>query len=69
MKLEGELLEPWVNTVREICTRKGRRLYLDLTEVTYIAVGTRLVRELIEGGIEISGCSRFVGQLLQLSSD
>ena len=70
MKLEGELLEPWVTTVRETCTRNGSRLCLDLTDVTYVdTVGTRLLRELIEGGIEISGCSRFVAQLLQLGSD
>jgi anti-anti-sigma regulatory factor len=73
MKLEGELLEAWVNAVREACVRNGRgfrRMCLDLTAVTYVdAAGTQLLRELIDDGIEISACSKFVGHLLQLEGD
>jgi anti-anti-sigma regulatory factor len=70
IKLEGDLLEPWVNTVREACTRNGRHLCLDLSAVTFAdAVGYQLLRELINSGIKVSECSRFVAQLLQLGSD
>jgi hypothetical protein len=39
LKLEGELLEPWVGSVRDACAARGRRpraLRLDLAAVTYV---------------------------------
>ena len=70
IRLEGELLAPWVETVREACTRRGRRsgrLLLDLAAVTYAdTAGAQLLRDLTREGIEIAACSGFVGELLHL---
>jgi anti-anti-sigma regulatory factor len=70
IKLEGEILGPWVGTVRDACTKRGRRsrrLCLDLAAVTYAdAAGARLLQDLMGEGIEISAWSSFLGELLHL---
>jgi hypothetical protein len=70
LKLEGEILEPWVDTVRSTCTQRGRRfklLHLDLAAVTYAdAAGAQLLRDLLGEGIEIAACSSFLTELLHL---
>jgi hypothetical protein len=70
IKLEGEILAPWVGTVRDACAQRGRRrrrLRLDLVAVTYAdAAGTQLLRDLMREGIEIAACSRFLAELLHL---
>jgi ABC-type transporter Mla MlaB component len=72
IKLEGELLGPWVGSVRDACAVRGRRPQhprLDLAAVTYVdAAGIQLLRELMDEGIEIAACSSFVGELLDLKS-
>ena len=72
IKLEGEMLAPWVGAVREACKQRGcrpRRLRLDLAAVTYVdAAGVELLRDLIARGVEIAACSSFVRELLQLKS-
>jgi hypothetical protein len=71
IKLEGQLLEPWVSVVRDICQRRGRRtgqLHLDLAAVTYAdAAGLHLLRDLLADGVEIAACSSFVFELLHPS--
>jgi anti-anti-sigma regulatory factor len=70
LKLEGELLEPWVDAVRDACAQRSRRpkrLRLDLAAVTYVdAAGAQLLRDLMREGITIAACSSFVAELLQL---
>jgi hypothetical protein len=70
LKLEGEIREPWVTTVRDACARRGRRSRppgLDLAAVTYVdAAGAQLLRELVGAGIEITACSRYISALLHL---
>jgi hypothetical protein len=69
VKLEGQVLEPWVAVVRDACARRGRRskrLRLDLAAVTYVdAAGARLLRDLLREGVEIAACSGFVGEVLR----
>ena len=70
IKLEGEILGPWLGDVRDACTKRGRRsrrLLLDLAAVTYAdAAGVQLLRDLMHAGIEIAGCSSFVSDMLHL---
>jgi hypothetical protein len=71
IKLEGQLVGPWVPAVRDTCGERGRRsgrLLLDLAAVTYAdASGAQLLRELVGEGVEIAACSGFVGALLRLA--
>ena len=70
IKLEGEILEPWVGSVRDTCAPQGSRsepVCLDLAAVTYVdAAGTQLLRDLMREGIAIAACSSFIGELLHL---
>jgi hypothetical protein len=69
IKLEGAVLQPWVSTVRDACSQRGRRkrLSLDLSAVSYVdAAGAQLLRDLMHEGIAITAWSRFVGELLHL---
>ena len=67
-KLEGKLLGPWVDELRNVCVQPLDRLGqvgLDLAAVTFVnAAGTELLRELIREGIIITQCSAFVAELL-----
>ena len=68
IKLEGQILGPWVPVVRDACRERDRRsgrLLLDLAAVTYAdAAGVQLLRELVAEGVEIVASSCFVGELL-----
>ena len=72
LNLEGEILGPWVGAVRDACTKRRRRSVrprLDLAAVTYVdAAGVELLRDLMAEGVEITACSSFVRELLQLKS-
>ena len=70
IKVEGEILGPWVGAVRAACTKRGRRpRRLDLAAVTYVdAAGVELLRNLMAEGVEIAACSSFLRALLQAKS-
>ena len=72
LKIEGEIVGPWIGIVCEACTRSGLRtgrLCLDLAAVTYVdAAGVQLLRDLMAEGAAIAACSSFVGELLDLKS-
>src|SRR5204863_7149522 len=68
IKVDGELLGPWVGVVRDACAERGRRsgrLRLDLAAVTYAdAAGAQLLRDLVRERVEIAACSSFIAELL-----
>jgi anti-anti-sigma regulatory factor len=68
LKLEGKLLQPWVEELAQVCTTwtAGKHaVRLDLSAVTFVdAAGTQWLREQIRQGIAIAACSRFVAELL-----
>jgi anti-anti-sigma regulatory factor len=70
IKVEGEILAPWVATVRDACTpqeRPSEQVILDLRAVTYVdGAGSQLLRDLVAEGIEIGACSSFLAELLDL---
>jgi hypothetical protein len=64
-KLEGKLLGPWVDELRNVCTQPLEQVGLDLAAVTFVnAAGAELLHELIRQGIIITRCSAFVAELL-----
>jgi ABC-type transporter Mla MlaB component len=70
LRLEGEVLGPWVGALRDACAPSGRRLRLDLAGVTYIdAAGVQLLRELAREGVELTACSNFIAELLHLEPE
>lgn len=70
LKLEGKLLAPWKDEIRQACadlpaTNLPRRL--DLSDVSFAdSGGLELLRELLADGFTLSGCSSFVAELLQV---
>jgi ABC-type transporter Mla MlaB component len=68
LKLEGKLLGPWVDELRNVCRQllnRAKQVGLDLAAVTFVnAAGAKLLRELIRDGIIITQCSAFVAELL-----
>ena len=69
IQLEGKLLGPWLDEVREACAgamARSGRTRLDLAAVTFVdTAGVALLRELIRHGVEIAACSGYVAELLQ----
>jgi hypothetical protein len=67
IKLEGKLLEPWVDEVRQLCAATdGAALpRLDLAGLTFVdAAGARLLHELAMHGVQIESCAPYVAELL-----
>jgi anti-anti-sigma regulatory factor len=67
-KLEGKLVDAWVEEFRQACeeaTVPTQGLKLNLSALTYIdAAGTCLLRDLLKRGITISAASHFVSHML-----
>lgn len=61
LKLEGKLLTPWSDELRNACNgtaRTGKVIRLDLAAVTYVdAGGAALLAGLLKGGVELAACS------------
>lgn len=66
IKLEGKLLEPWVDEVRRLVVRDGGPFpRLDLAELRFVdAAGSRLLRELMARGVQVDACAPYVAELL-----
>lgn len=69
-KLEGKVLAPWLDELRNSCTQAmcpSRQICLDLAAVSFVdAAGAQLLRELIQEGVTVGACSAFVAELLHL---
>jgi hypothetical protein len=72
IKLEGKLLGPWVDEVRQACadgTVPSGQTSLDLSALTFVdAAGEGLLRDLIGRGLEVVACSSYVAELLRPSA-
>jgi hypothetical protein len=70
LKIEGKLLGPWVDQLRELCDSSPTppdRVRLDLAAVSYVdAAGADLLGELTRRGMTIAACSGFVAEILAL---
>ena len=68
LKLEGKLIEPWASEVRQLLDDADQSIHhrLDLASVSYVDVaGAKLLRELVDRGIEIVSSSLYVTELLR----
>jgi hypothetical protein len=68
IKLEGEILEPWVGDLRKACSEPDAdRLSLDLTAISYVdGAGAQLLREVVSAGAHVAACSSYIRELLRL---
>jgi hypothetical protein len=69
IRLEGKLLQPWVDEVRGLFAAADADPLprLDLSGVTFVdAAGTELLRELLRRGARIESCAPYVAELLHL---
>jgi hypothetical protein len=70
LKVEGKLLEPWVDELLQACTggpSRGQPIQLDLSALHFVdAAGARLLRDLIRQGIQVTKCSGYVAELLNV---
>ena len=70
LKLEGKLLGPWVEELRLACQSQAsssNHLRLDLSAVTFVdAAGAKLLGDLIRQGVQITACSGYLAELLDL---
>jgi anti-anti-sigma regulatory factor len=71
VKLEGKLLGPWVDEVRQAVSQRvaeGSPVRLDLSALTFLdAAGTDLLRDLLQRkSVAITACSGFVAALLHV---
>jgi anti-anti-sigma regulatory factor len=69
IQLEGKLLAPWVDEVRQACAAgmdSSSRISLDLSALTFVdAAGEGLLRDLIGRGLAVVACSGYVAELLR----
>jgi anti-anti-sigma regulatory factor len=69
VRIEGKLLEPWLEEVRRACVElvaPQRPVCLDLGAVTFVdAAGVDLLHELFQRGVTLAACSAFVAALLK----
>jgi ABC-type transporter Mla MlaB component len=72
LRLEGKLLGPWVTELARSCDElpcSPDRLRLDLSAVTFVdGPGVVLLRDLLDRGARLAGCSGLVAELLHLES-
>jgi anti-anti-sigma regulatory factor len=55
IKLEGKLLEPWVDELNQSCLEGEMRIQLDLSELTYLDwSGIQAIRDLRRRGVRIA---------------
>ena len=68
LKVEGKLLEPWIDELRQSVSRlsnDGKKLCLDLAALSYADLaGTAALSELVQRGAVIMAASGFITALL-----
>ena len=67
IKLEGKLLQAWVDEVRRLCVEgeKGSLPSLDLSSLNFVdRPGAEMLQQLLRQGVRLHACSPFVAELL-----
>lgn len=64
LKLEGQLIGPWVNELEEACVsarEASSKVILNLADLNFTdQTGSKLLAVLAHEGIELKGCSGFI---------
>jgi ABC-type transporter Mla MlaB component len=67
LKLEGKLLEPWIDELQRSIQVSPDRLTLDLSSLSYAdTAGIQLLGELIRNGAKLRGTTGFIAALLNV---
>jgi ABC-type transporter Mla MlaB component len=70
LKLEGKLLGPWVEELRNTCQSQAftsNCIRLDLSAVMFVdAAGAKLLGDLIHQGAQVIACSGYLEELLDV---
>ena len=67
LKLEGKLLEPWIEEMQRSIIGSANTVKLDLSALTFAdAAGVHLLADMIRRGAKLTACSGFVAALLQM---
>lgn len=67
IKLEGKLLQAWVDEVRRLCVEveEGSLPSLDLSGLSFVdRPGAEMLQQFLRQGVRIHSCSPFVAELL-----
>ena len=73
LKLEGQIIGPWVEELRRSCelffTSPGTTLTLDVAGVSFVALdGIRLLERLVSRGVAVVNSSPFLVEQLKVMS-
>ena len=73
VKLEGELIGPWVTEAAGYCEQileAGVHLTLDVGEVSYLDQGgVSLLKKLLARRVSLQSCTPFIAELLKANGD
>jgi ABC-type transporter Mla MlaB component len=73
LKLEGRVVGPWVEELRQVCETllsEGRKLKLDLTDVAFAdADGVVVLTDFRSRGVTLRNCSPFVDEQLRSTAN
>jgi anti-anti-sigma regulatory factor len=66
-KLEGKLLEPWIEEMKRSISGSVTSMKLDLSALTFAdSAGIQVLGDLIRDGAKLTDCSGYVAALLQM---
>jgi anti-anti-sigma regulatory factor len=69
LKLEGKLLEPWIEEIKDSINGSQKTITLDLSSLTFADIaGTQLLADLIRHGAKLIACSGFIAALLHVET-
>jgi anti-anti-sigma regulatory factor len=67
LKLDGKLLEPWIEELRRSIAGSRGAVKLDLSGLTFAdAAGAQALSDLLHQGAIVTACSSFIAALLPL---
>jgi len=67
LKVEGKLLEPWIDELRRSIAGSSSNVRLDLSALTFAdAAGAQALADLLRHGVALTACSGFIAALLHV---